>query len=71
MSHNARRLHPLFRLAAAATALVAVVDEIWDLLAGSSGHLALHIGRVTIVILFGYVAATGTQIVLPPRGEDL
>ena len=71
MSHNARRLHPLFRLAAAAIALVAVVDELWDLLAGSSGHLALHIGRVTIVILFGYVAATGTQIVLPLRGEDL
>ena len=71
MSDTVRPLHPVFRLIAGAVAALVVGDEIWDLVAGPTSPIALHIGRIALATLFGYVALTGVQIVLPPRGQDL
>ena len=71
MSSSDRPLHIGFRVIAGVVALAALVDEVWSLLASPSSPLSLHIGRVALGVLFGYVAITGAQLDFPNRGESL
>ena len=71
MSDNSGTLHPVFRVLAGVIALNAVGIEAWGLFTAPFGSLALHFGRLALAVLFSWVAITGNQIVLPPRGEHL
>ena len=70
MSTPDRPLHIGFRIIAGIVALAALADEVLSLV-GSPSPFSLHVGRVALGVLFGYVAITGAQLDFPSRGESL